>query len=337
MNGNVPAVAVTTINPPTPPLRALAAGCAERGWPLVVAGDAKSPPGFELEGAEFLGLDAQREISRFARLCPEGTYARKNIAYLRAVSLRPAYLIETDDDNLPLLEFWDRRELLVSGRQVEEAGWVNAYRYFADRFIYPRGFPPELARGSWDRSAPAGRVEGAVCPVQQFLADGDPDVDAIYRMLHDLPFRFEGVEPLVLGAGCWCPFNSQNTVFFPEAFPLLYLPVTCTFRMTDIWRSFVAQRVLWSVGGRAAFLGATVEQIRNPHDLLRDFEQEIPGLLGNKRLVEALDEADLGEGNLADRSRRCYRTLIGAGFISREEEQLLDLWLEDLAAAIREA
>jgi hypothetical protein len=30
--------------------------------------------------------------------------------------------------------------------------------------------------------------------------------------------------------------------------PLLYLPSHCCFRMTDIWRSFIAQRCLWELG-----------------------------------------------------------------------------------------
>jgi hypothetical protein len=152
-------------------------------------------------------------------------------------------------------------------------------------------------------------------------------------MLHLLPLTFDHAEPLILAEGSWCPFNSQNTVFFPEAYPLLYLPVTCSFRMTDIWRSFVAQWILWGCGAAVSFHSASVTQERNPHDLLRDFEEEIPGLLGNKRLVKALEGAALhgGWANMEQDLRVCYQALIREGFLGDSEERLLDAWLLDLA------
>ena len=54
-------------------------------------------------------------------------------------------------------------------------------------------------------------------------------------------------------------------------YPLLYLPAYCSFRMTDIWRSFVAQRIAWENGWRLLFHGPTMEQERNVHDLMKDF------------------------------------------------------------------
>ena len=46
--------------------------------------------------------------------------------------------------------------------------------------------------------------------------------------------------------------------------------------MTDIWRSFVAQRVIHQ-GHGILFHGRTVWQERNEHDLHRDFIDELPG------------------------------------------------------------
>ena len=37
---------------------------------------------------------------------------------------------------------------------------------------------------------------------------------------------------------------------------LMYLPSTCTFRMTDIWRSLIAQRCLWELGQGVVFHAA---------------------------------------------------------------------------------
>jgi hypothetical protein len=75
------------------------------------------------------------------------------------------------------------------------------------------------------------------------LADENPDVDAIYRLTLPLPIIFNKANNVALGNNSFCPFYSQNRTWFKEAFPLLYLSSHCSFRMTDIWRSFVAQRI----------------------------------------------------------------------------------------------
>ena len=227
MNGSSPetALVVTSIHAPNSVLRELAAGCLENGWDFVVAGDSKSPADFTLDGCRFLSLDAQR-ASGFGLgvKCPERSYTRKNLGYLAAIQAGAKVIVETDDDNHPTPEFWSARRARVPCRAVEMAGWVNAYQYFTSGFIYPRGLPLCHAR---DLGPMAGTVEIVSCPIQQGLADDDPDVDAIYRMLFPLPFRFDvDVAPVLLTGGAWCPFNSQNTTFFEEVYASL-LPVAC--------------------------------------------------------------------------------------------------------------
>ena len=95
-------------------------------------------------------------------------------------------------------------------------------------------------------------AQTVACPIQQGLADGNPDVDAIFRLVLPLPMNFGRKPPIALCRGAWCPFNSQNTSWWPAAYPLLYLPAYCSFRMTDIWRSFVAQRICWENGWSSA-------------------------------------------------------------------------------------
>lgn len=321
---------VTSINPPNTALRALAAGCIEQGWDFVIAGDSKSPVDFTLDGCRFLSLKDQREMGfMLGEMCPEKSYTRKNLGYLAAMLAGANVIIETDDDNHPRHGFWDARTIHVECRPVETAGWVNAYRYFADDFIYPRGFPLCHAR---DEIPPCGEPRLLECPIQQGLADSDPDVDAVYRMLFPLPFDFRVNEgPVLLHGGSWCPFNSQNTTFFREVFPLLYLPARCSFRMTDIWRSFVAQRVLHSMGTGVMFHSPTVWQERNVHDLQRDFMDELPGYTHNSAMREALVGLQFETTHsVRVMMERCYEVLIRNGWIGPEEEALLNAWFTDL-------
>ena len=248
----------------------------------------------------------------YAKLCPEKSYARKNIGYLLGLADGARFIVETDDDNFPREEFWNPRDTQVSGDLVSQEGWLNAYRYFSDTTIYPRGFPIELVGASSSRYPQRSGIQEFDCPIQQGLADQNPDVDAIYRMLFPLPLDFQRASPLILDKKTWCPFNSQNTTTFREAGALLYLPAFCSFRMTDIWRSFVAQRIAWTCGWRISFHSSTVHQDRNEHNLLHDFADEVPGYLNNAKIGHALDALDLEEGSQAIEAnmKRCYAELI---------------------------
>ena len=187
--------------------------------------------------------------------------------------------------------------MLIHPTLVQPLANYRLYLEFSDGRIWPRGFPLEaiqhsLARGLEPESAGSARE----CLIQQGLANRNPDVDAIFRLVCPLPVQFNRRSPVSLARGCWCPFNSQNTTFFQPAFPLLYLPTFCSFRMTDIWRSFVAQRCLWEMESAVCFTEPTVYQERNEHNLLRDFADEIPGFLRNDQIRGLLESLELRKG-----------------------------------------
>lgn len=327
-----PHAVVTTIQEPTPSMVRLARFLARDALPLVVIGDRKGPARFELEGAELFTLAQQQALPfELARAAPVGHYSRKNLGYLVAISRGATCLYETDDDNAPL-DGWRPRTLRVSGaRPARGDRWANVYRLFSDELVWPRGLPLERIRD--EAPALGGAPVELDAPIQQGLADGSPDVDAVWRLVLDRDVRFRAGAPVVLEPGTWCPFNSQTTWWWPEAYPLLYLPSHCSFRMTDIWRSFVAQRCLWALGRRLVFHGPEVVQERNAHRLVRDLEDEVPGYLGNDAIVERLGALALtgGADALPENVRRCYEELVRGGFVGAAELPLVEAWLRDLA------
>jgi hypothetical protein len=326
------AVIVTSINAPNAALSAIAEGCRKHGFEFIVSGDTKSPKDFSLPGCRFLSIEDQLATRwRFAAACPVRTYARKNVGYIVAIAEGVEIIVETDDDNFPRPAFFGERSRRLTVPSIGSAGWVNAYRYFTDTNIWPRGLPLDAVK----RPVPSFEklpTEEVDCPIQQGLADENPDVDAIYRLVLTLPQNFRTDRRIALGAGSWCPFNSQNTTWWPDAFTLLYLPAHCSFRMADIWRSFVAQRVAWESGWHILFHEPTVWQERNDHDLMRDFADEIPGYLHNDRIRRALEDTPLigGVMNLPLDLRRCYEALIALEVVGTEELALVDAWNADL-------
>jgi hypothetical protein len=327
---------MTTINPPTAAVREAARLCLP-DWRVLVVGDRRTPPDWSLEGVQFLSLREQRGSgSRFAHACPTDHYGRKNVGYLAAMQAGATIIAETDDDNAPQPAFFSRTTAWVAGRLPAPAPWVNAYAYFTDELVWPRGFPLDAIRaGGRQRATAPARAARALCPVQQHLVHGEPDVDAVYRLLFDARPTFRG-EPLLLPEGSFCPFNSQATVWWPSAFPLLYLPCTASFRTTDIWRSLVAQRCLHATGATVAFLPPSLVQERNEHNILDDLTAELPGYRHNSEIANWLRTLELTGNAVADVCT-CYRLLVERGVLDRKELGLLRLWLDEVAVAAARA
>lgn len=324
---------ITSIaNDKHPVLAQFANECKVNNTPFIVIGDTKSPKEFNLSGCDFWSVDRQLTLPfELAKALPTKHYSRKNLGYLIAIQNGSTELVETDDDNIPRKEFWESKSVEVKSYNFENKGWVNVYHYFTKNKIWPRGFPLEELQNKQTELSEL-KNEAVHCPIQQGLADENPDVDAVYRLTYPLPINFEIKTKLALGKNAWSPFNSQNTYWYKEAFPLMYLPSYCSFRMTDIWRSYVAQRIAWECGWAVLYHEPTVWQERNDHNLMNDFKDEISGYTNNFTICEELQNLHLkpGKDNIFDNLIVCYQKLIDINVIGKEEMPLLKAWISDL-------
>lgn len=332
MNNERTALVVTSIAHPTECMRRLAEGARERVVPFYCVGDVPSPADFNLSGCEFLPIEAQRELPfQYAGIAPERHYARKNIGYLVAISRGAQWLLETDDDNCPLDAFWDMASGWSYGH-IEGSGWYNVYEWFKTD-AWPRGFPLEHVLSANEEFQV--RDTQTLRPlVWQGLVSGEPDVDAIYRLTRKDPARFATNTPLVLGRNVWSPFNSQNTLWSRAAFPLLYLPATCSFRATDIIRGYVALRSLWELDASIAFLPPTAVQERNEHDLMRDFADEIEIYTRAGKIARTLETLALeaGQQSVTKNLICCYEALAEMEAVKAHELDFVRSWCADMAS-----
>ncbi len=327
------ATVVTTIQQPTACVLRLADIVFRHDGILVVVGDKKGPPSYNLKNARFLSIvDQQGIFSDFVGLLPRNTYARKNVGFLYAMSLGAECLYETDDDNYPLTDWSVRRRIVEKAflpHACESGGWVNVFRYFTSENIWPRGLPLDEIE-----SVPrlCDSLKAVNAPIQQGLVNGNPDTDAIWRLTQGREFCFSRVESIFLPPGFWCPFNTQSTWFWSTAYPLMYIPSHCSFRMCDIWRSFVAQRCLWAMGEGVCFHSSEVCQERNPHDLMEDFRQELEGFLYNRKIVEILEGLSLAAhpDESGDNLILCYEALVRNKFFPVQELELARAWVREV-------
>jgi len=320
-------IVITSIFPPTEAVKLFA---KQPGWQLIVVGDKKSPPDWKWPGVIYLGPDDQEKLGfEILSHLPWNHYCRKMVGYLYALRHGAEVIYDTDDDNLPKPGWPALPSNRGKYKTLSGQKFINIYNHYSDEFIWPRGFPLAHVRQA---SQPSESLENHEVGVWQFLADEDPDVDAIFRLTIDKQVRFKDKPPVVLASGSVCPINSQNTVFAKKLFPLLYLPAFVTFRFTDILRGLVAQPLLWKHDYRLGFGPANLLQERNPHNLMLDFKQEVPVYLHSEEVVDTVI-ATLKKAksqDLGGRLLEVYEALKDNEIVTEEEIKLLSAWLSDV-------
>lgn len=179
----------------------------------------------------------------------------------------------------------------------------------------------------WDAfSNPASAGHGArgVVGVVQILAQHEPDVDAVYRMTLPLPVTFhvhhtpghaltdskphdsinsqtsagvrmDHLSLLLLPPRCLAPLNAQATLFLQPTLWALLLPASVHGRVTDIWRGYLAQRLMWEVRGlRTAFASPWVTHVRSSYHIsTRGFEKEAGEKVPRSHVADMVAEQDL--------------------------------------------
>ncbi len=317
-------IVITSIFRPTIAIERFA---ALPDYHLVVVGDKKSPADWSYPNCTYLDVQSQAELAAsFADAIPYNHYGRKMIGYVFAMQQGADIIIDTDDDNIPndnwtFPDFEGSFETSAPG-----LGWVNIYHRYSEQKIWPRGLPLRNIADSRDKLKIGDAVPAKV-GIWQGLADEDPDVDAIYRLTSDQPCIFTKAAPVVLEKGTICPFNSQNTAFRRELFPLLFLPSFVTFRFTDILRGIIAQPILWQQDYRLGFTEATVVQKRNPHDYFKDFESEVPMYLHTEKTYSTVMDA-VKAGSVKDNLFTAYESLLRIGVVEEREMNVLGEWLK---------
>merc|ERR1712048_91978 len=187
---------------------------------------------------------------------------------------------------------------------------------------------------------------GSAIGVLQSTANHDPDVDAIYRLRHHLPVDFPDDQgpanwakaTTVVPPQTMAPFNAQATLFTQKAFWGLLLPISVHGRVSDIWRSYIIQRLMWDVGLHVGFAEPWVQQIRNAHTYLADFQSELPLYLTAGGLIHFLvgwrpSTTITSTETLMSVIEELTIALYEIGIIEQVDVELQQAWLLDLVAA----
>ena len=323
-------IVITSINEPSSAIKKYLELASKFDFSVLIVGDTITPDTYRELDCHYLSIEDQNNfLPSLSNLIPTRHYCRKNIGYLYAISHGAEFIFDTDDDNIPLDNFVEMLVNANSNKVISsKSGFCNIYSQFSSETVWPRGLP--LDEIKYDAYC---IVESELyrSPIIQFLADREPDVDAVFRLVDNKQIYFEKDKGgLSLEPGTWCPFNSQATLFDKLMFPYLYLPCHVPFRMTDIWRSFVAQIGLWKKNETLSFYPPIVEQFRNEHDYFDDFLDEIQGYKFNKRICNKLAELDSKAIEDHESILNSYRAMEKIGVINQREFLIIKEWSKTL-------
>lgn len=328
----------TTIHSPS---EAILSFVNQDDWAIVIVGDEGMAP-FNVSGATtvFLDVAAQEAMSSdfgaFLSLLPWRHFGRKNLGYLFAILHGAQVIWDFDDDNFlkqgRMPQIWETVHEVNVDETCEAFNPLPLMGGEARPHpMWPRGYPLGLVRRPCNFSLEAGDPRSV--GVFQSLADHEPDVDGIYRLTRTTPMSFS-VSPsrpaLSIPRGTYSPFNAQATLFTMDAFWSLLLPVTVHGRVSDIWRSYVGQRLLWELGLKVAFTPPIVVQHRNPHDPLADMDAERDLYFKSLALVRHLRQWKGSAPTLEGRVEELYVSLFEHDFIEINDVLLAREWLAAL-------
>jgi hypothetical protein len=258
-------------------------------WTMIVVGDKKTPHD-SYRNINVIYLDPEYQETNYRELSDAigwNCVMRRNIGFIEAYKRGADIVATIDDDNIPY-DNWGQ-EILVGSEYNEIHVWDNATDVFDPMSLtnhpefWHRGFPVQLVKQSTSNEFKG--VETRKVLFQADLWNGDPDIDAICRMLYSTRNLTLKTPGYYFSTNNYAPFNSQNTFIAREALPF-YMVLPHVGRMDDIWGGYIAQYLLDT---RPVYGDVTVYQDRNEQSLQKNFEDEFIGYKDTLRLIRDIE------------------------------------------------
>ena len=314
---------------------------------------------FEGEGNKavvVLTPDNTKDIgdNEFVKASPWNYNGRKNIGYYYAITHGANTIWDFDDENM--LKFWIPGAAppgapsidgsLPEGDEDVDVDVLepNAHKYPTWN-PYPAMGAPALP--SWPRGLPLDDAMNENCnnvelksttitkssiAVLQSLSDHQPDADALYQAIMPFPLYFKKREmkPVMVPPFSMTPYNERATLHFKVGFWALFLPTTMERELSDIWRSYIAQRLFWEVGLRVGVTGRPLVV----HDKNIHYSLDKTAIANSsstiKKLITFLGSWRTKGNSFTECVDDLWLKLNQNSFVQHKDVELLHLWLKTL-------
>ncbi|CAF1134273.1 unnamed protein product [Adineta steineri] len=305
------------------------------------------------ENIFFLNATIQNELAKISPFYKASLlYAKqhhivhKNLGYLWAILHGAIMIWDFDNDNELIV---NESTFSTSLNETMEALTVpnhnstlfNPYPFFVSnpKKLWPRGYPSQSISDSSKQIISTQTLRG-LWPTKNIgiihsLTECQVDVDSVYKsVVPGFPLRFQKISndrnkdvKLIAPRRTFSPYNKQSTLHLRPSLWALLLPVTVSQQVSDIYRSYVMQRLMWDVGLQTAFAGSySIKKHvdHNEHQLEKEFSWKID------KVIEYLTQWSSAETSFIKRVKQLFIDLYEYGYIELIDVHLIQLWLEEL-------
>lgn len=319
-----------------------------QGWQVLAIGDSHTPDNWDVRGAIFLSVEKQATLKfRVLAHLPFASHVRKSVGYLFAIQHGAKIIYDADENasilghdlsnvfDVALSHSYSRNKTLLQFLPLPNRTTINPYIHFGQRSVWPRGLPLETV-SNINADIYYGHVPNGKQWIQQGLANGFPDVDSIFYHtrkgeLELVDIKFDShAPPVALPRGSMAPINHINTLFHPSAFWALMLPVSVNPQVSDIFRGFWGQRLLWEIGGYLAIYPPSIYRAdaKKPHL----FEEENDLHENVDKLINFLVAWNSKKPTFFERVLDLSHSLVEARFWSVQDVDYTAAWIQDLVS-----
>ena len=263
---------------------------------IIVIADVKTPKeassyckkimkkyGFKIH---FFDIDFQnkffkKKYKKLYSLFPLNDAIRKLLGSIYLFDNLPSRLIFVDDDNYICNDKDFLKGHLITNKSknlkvvASKSKWPNLYKFFKERSdvpFYPRGYPWKHRNIEAKNFKIKNGIRKVIANCGYIL--GDPDIDASSRLFWPIEtLKVKEKTHLALERDNFFPLNDQNTSLAKEYIPLYFKPMAGG-RNSDIWTSYLIEKISFNFNETASYGPSFLKQIRNKHDYWKDYELE---------------------------------------------------------------
>jgi hypothetical protein len=328
------------------------------GWCTVIVADNKTPEQSYTEHEELKGNDSvfyfsvkeqlqwlklPGELGKFVQVTPFNHFARKNLGFLYAILRGGEFIFDFDDDNFINQDAAGKTlSLIPNEKEVQNVRFISLETKVFNHHplmgatlegSWPRGFPLEKIQDTKAHGkvvSSSNKVAMEKIGVIQFMADHNPDIDAVHRLVKPLPMSYtkeSKSSSILVPSDALVPYNAQATIHTKDSFFATLLPVTVMGRVTDIWRSYFAECLFRDLDLAVILAPPRITQIRNVHSYIADMKAEEDLYYKSERLSEFLSNWKSSSPSLPARMEELWIGLYERGYMEEGDVNLVQLWL----------
>ena len=269
----------------------------------------------------------------------------------------------------------------INDERIENELTFNVFLLWSKTFIWPRGYDISLLTQSfkWHKTTKLNKKQVIANGdrkknefiIQQWLSNIEPDYDALERLIgkniefktkdFTMQYIFDDEKDengdyyaVSIPNHIYIPFNAQMTIWDYRSFLFLYLPITVHGRVSDIWRSYFAETIMHilQINGitnwKLLYCPVLVNQYRNSHNYLADFQSELPLYLQTHELLIFLHKfaneyditnageksVDINNINIGQILLDLYINLYEYGVLQIDDVKGIYSWINDIVNKI---